>query len=166
MDPTAPGPPWWQYGKCPNCHRLLERNPDDTQHGLDQWRLPPEVFSLGGTVTVRATPTAMGSAGMARTRGAALETDAMGSAGMARTRGAALETDAFPITPVQSTAGSLGVANAAAPSVHIEAGLARDQWDMACAMTGFGVGSLVGKGGAVVGFVTGYIYARRTYPRS
>jgi hypothetical protein len=132
-----------QHAKCPSCHRILERN---LEPPMDQWRLPPQVASIGGTITVRATPTAMASGGIVRQIEPAVEVNTAGTI-----------TASGGITSRATVSGD--------SAVHVEAGLRRTQWDLTCTSFGLGIGGLAaGKPGAIIGGVTSYVWARRQWP--
>lgn len=104
---------------------------------MDQWRALPAVASIGrGTATLRASGTATASAGLVEQ------------------------------ASVASTAGS-AIADASAPTrLRVEVGVPRKDWIIGCSAAGMGAGHIVGgKPGAAVGAVSGYLYARRTWPK-
>jgi hypothetical protein len=135
--PDVPSAAWKQHGKCPSCHRLLVRNvvtPEAPQ--LEQWRLPPGLLKMGGTATVRATPTPMASGGVVREPSSHLRWDTVLSASVS-----------------------------AVAKVHGEVGVNRVTWDASVTGFGAMLGqSALGQKGMVVGGAAAYFWARRRWP--
>jgi len=127
---------------------------------LEQWRLPRPIVSLGGTAVLRATgyPTASGGVVQpAEGQHLELRIDEAVNAGE-------IVTVVENVEGFSQSSGSMVSSVTTTPRVHFEGGLGRTEWEIACASLGTGLGAIVGRGGAVIGFAVGYIWARRQWP--
>jgi hypothetical protein len=148
---------WTQHGKCPSCHRLLERNPDSPEAPqLEQWRLPPALFSVGGTAVLRATGHPVASGGVVHELTIQDSIQLSDSAEPKTVYGSAH----LSASGTLSAEGEVVKPN----QVHVEGGVGRTEYEAMGLTVGMGLGSIVGKGGAVLGGAIGWLYAYRNYP--